>query len=164
MPKGKKELGRQIKIDISKALDLRSRGLSYEAIGKRLGANRNSVAAAIGKIGDLLDNTNNKLTAFRENEADILDAVRSKLIDALYLKLEDPEQAKKIDIQRIVWAFGVLFDKARLFRGQSTANLQQLTAIITAAHAARSKQPQTGRKERLVAEICEEVEDATVVD
>ncbi len=139
MPKGKKELVRPVKFDILKALDLRSRGLSYEKIGKVLGINRNSIASGIGKLGDLLDNTNNRLTAYREHEADILDAVRSRMIDALYLKLEDPEEAKKIDIQRLIWGFGVLFDKSRLFRGQSTANLQQLTTIITNAHMKKSE-------------------------
>lgn len=162
MPKGKKELVRPVKFDILQALDLRSRGLSYEKIGKILGINRNSIAAGVGKIGELLDNRNNKLTAYREHEADIIDAVRARMIDALYLKLEDPEEAKKIDIQRLIWGFGVLFDKARLFRGQSTANLQQLTTIITNAHAKATEKQKTDkiRPHSLVPDE----EDATVVE
>ena len=35
--------------------------------------------------------------------------------------------------------FGVLFDKQRLIRGQSTANIKQLSMLITDAHRQRAE-------------------------
>ncbi len=129
-----KPKGRRPKVDVIAALRLRAQGLTYVQVGKLLNITPQGVQQAVGKNGELMDNTNGQLTAYQENEATILDAIRHKLIDAIHLKIEDVNEAKKLDLQRLVWAFGVLMDKGRLLRGQSTSNINQLAAIITAAH------------------------------
>ncbi len=89
--------GNTRKVDVIKALRMRAQGLSYENIGALLKVSATAVSNAVGSIGKLLDNTNGQLTAYREHEADILDAIRHKLIDAIYLKLGDEKLSKKID-------------------------------------------------------------------
>lgn len=134
-----KAIDRAHRVDIIKALRMRAQGYSYAKIGKMMNLSASSIQRAVGKIGDLLDNQDGKLSAYKEHETTILDAIRAKLINAIYDKLSDEKLAKKIDIQRLVWSFGVLLDKKRLIAGESTANIQQLTAIITAAHRDKSK-------------------------
>ncbi len=126
--------GPKPKIDLVKVLKLRAQGVTYKDIAILLKCSTHQVGIALGKLGKLLDNEEGRLTAYRNHEADILDAIRCKLIEAIGEKINKPEDAKKIDLQRLVWSFGVLMDKGRLLRGESTTNIYQLTAIIEAAH------------------------------
>ena len=126
--------GPKPKIDLVKVLKLRAQGVTYKDIGTLLKCTAHQASIAIGKLGELVGNENGRLTAYRNHEADILDSIRCKLIEAIGEKINNPEDAKKIDLQRLVWSFGVLMDKGRLLRGESTTNIYQLTAIIEAAH------------------------------
>ena len=126
--------GPKPKIDIVKVLKFRAQGVTYKDIAILLKCTAQQASVAVGKLGGLVNNEDGRLTAYRNHEADILDAIRCKLIEAIGDKLAVPAEAKKIDLQRLVWSFGVLMDKARLMRGESTTNIYQLTAIIEAAH------------------------------
>lgn len=126
--------GPKPKIDLIKVLKFRAQGLTYKDIGALLKCNAHQIGIALGNLGKLVNNENGRLTSYRNHEADMLDSIRSRLMEAIGEKLANVEDAKKIDLQRLVWSFGVLMDKARLLRGESTTNIYQLTAIIEAAH------------------------------
>lgn len=55
-------------------------------------------------------------------------------IMAILEKLADPAQAKKIGLGRLAVAYGILYDKARLERDESTANVMSLSDLVRAAH------------------------------
>lgn len=63
-----------------------------------------------------------------------LDGARMKLVLAVLEKLADPAQAKKISLGKLAVAFGILYDKARLERDESTANAMTLSDVVRAAH------------------------------
>src|SRR3990167_5546102 len=100
--------------------------------------------------------------AYREHEAEILDSVSMELTTSL---IDDVRRKgkKALSGYQKVGMFGILFDKRRLLRGESTANVSNLTQIIQAARGDgkgesapnESRDPDAGRPEP--------VEDAEIV-
>ena len=81
---------------------------------------------------------NAALTEFRKQEANILDRVRMQALMALDESLLDPVRRAKIYPQSLAWIYGVLYDKMRLERGESTANVSVLSALVEQAHRPRT--------------------------
>ena len=121
------------RMDTGKMLELRLKGLSYAdigAIGGGLAAQ--TVHQRLSKFTKLMDNPD-QVTAFRAHEAELLDAVRTSLITSLADDLAVKKGKNKLSGYQKVGMYGILFDKMRLLRGESTANVHSLTAIIQAA-------------------------------
>lgn len=121
-------------LDVGKALKLRMTGLTYEEIGERLGGfDKSSVCRALHQFTALLEHPESVKT-YRENEADLLDAVRMKLITSLPNDLAVQKGKGKLSGYQKVGMYGILFDKTRLLRDQSTENVSNLTRIIQEVH------------------------------
>ncbi len=106
---------RKQKIDVQKALQLRLKGVSYEDIGKQFGVSR---AAVYQRLKPVIPENNVDLETFKQNRADLL-AAKQKII----LESMTQEQIDKIPPGSRPTAFGILYDKERLERGQSTENV-----------------------------------------
>jgi len=74
---------------------------------------------------------------FRKQEAALLDRVRAQALMALDEAMSDPVRRAKIYPQSLAWIYGVLYDKMRLERGESTANVSVLSALVEQAHRPR---------------------------
>ena len=77
------------------------------------------------------------VSLFRKQEANLLDRVRAQALMALDEALLDPVRRSKIYPQSLAWIYGVLYDKMRLERGQSTANVSVLSALVEQVHRPR---------------------------
>ena len=101
------------KVDIEKALDLKlNHGLSYEQMEPILGVSHGAIHK---RIKHLLPNNDTKY--YQDHRADIFSHVQLKLLSQI-----DAQRLKKVNIRDAVISTGILYDKERLERGQSTAN------------------------------------------
>ena len=140
-------LTREKTYDLGKALKLRLvNHLSYDQIADMLGVTGPTIRRGIGQLETLLDNPG-LVSAFKDNEAEVIDSARMLAIQAVGEQLSDPIRRKTLDISRLTMLFGVLFDKQRLIRGQSTANIKQLSLLITDAHRQRSEDEKSAAEE-----------------
>ena len=129
------DVERKARIDVGRAFKMRLAGLSYQEIGDALGGFSDSgVCDALRGFTKLLESPETVKT-YRENEAEVLDAVRAKLITTLADDLETKNPKRQLSGYQKVGMYGILFDKMRLLRNESTANVSNLTAIIQAATA-----------------------------
>ena len=120
--------------DVAKALQLRLvKHLTYAQIGILYDVTPATIRTGLAPMISLLDNPV-AVPAFRESEAELMDAVRMLAMQAMGEQLTDPKRRKKLDLLRLNNLYGTLFDKQRLVRGESTQIIHQLTAIISAAH------------------------------
>lgn len=120
--------------DVAKALQLRLvKHLTYAQIGILYNVTPATIRKGLAPMISLLDNPV-AVQAFRESEAELMDAVRMLAMQAMGEQLTDPKRRKKLDLLRLNNLYGTLFDKQRLVRGESTQIIHQLTAIISAAH------------------------------
>lgn len=76
-----------------------------------------------------------RIKAFKLNEPHILDAIRMLALDGMYSLLSDPKSVKGMKPHQLALAYGIMFDKARLERGESTQNVMSLSDMIRAAHS-----------------------------
>ena len=126
--------------DIGKALTLRlANKLSYEQIARVMKISTQAVKRGLAPLLSLLDVDPKLIQSFRENEAGLMDTVRMLAMQGMGEQLSDPKRRQKMDMLRLNNLYGTLFDKQRLMRGESTANIHQLTSIITAAHRDKPK-------------------------
>jgi predicted DNA-binding protein YlxM (UPF0122 family) len=115
--------------DKSRRLKLKlENGLSYSEIAAIEGVSPQAIHSS---IKDLLPTEETK--TFQEHRADILAEIQRKLITCI-----DDKLAKSLVERRGLVDFGILFDKERLERGQSTQNLATIHADIAALKEARS--------------------------
>ena len=102
------------KIDISKAIDLRARGLSHADIGKHFDCSKQSVQEALQRY--MAPEVN--IRAFVDNRANILASKQEMLLSFLSM-----DEIKKMSPYTKVTCFAILYDKERLERDKSTANI-----------------------------------------
>jgi len=117
-------------VDVNQAIDLKyNHHLSYKAIAAIQGV---SPQAIHGRIKDLLPIPETQV--FIDNRADILAHTQLRLLKQL-----DDDRLKKAPAGTLVLAACQLYDKERLERGMSTANLASLTSDIAAIKAKRKE-------------------------
>jgi hypothetical protein len=130
-PTKKLPRGHSRKIDVHKAFDLRLRGLTYEEIAKQFGCCKQSVQEALAPFqvpdGGTVD-------LFKDRRADILAATQVRLLQGL-----TDEKIKQAKLGELSIAFGTLFDKERLERGQSTQNQGVMVVFQAMGKAATSQ-------------------------
>ena len=130
------------RMDTGKMLELRLKGLSYAEIGRVAGGMaKQSIEQRLSKFKRLLEHPE-QVHAYREHEAEILDSVSMELTTSL---IDDVRRKgkKALSGYQKVGMFGILFDKRRLLRGESTANVSNLTQIIQAALGDDKREPTT---------------------
>ena len=101
-------------IPIETIIEYRNRGLSYTEIAKLTGCSRQNVQQRLEAVGYDKEDLEN----FKKHRGDVFAFLQSKLLNSI-----DLHELKEISpIQRIVGT-GILFDKERLQRGESTENV-----------------------------------------
>lgn len=131
-------ISRQYGKDLASVIKMRYvQGHSYEEIMKLTGLSRHMVMGMIKPFRVMMDDPA-RIRAFKNNEATLIDGVKMLLLQGLAEQLSDPERRKKLDISRLTYGFGVLFDKNRLLEGQSTQNVMSLSDMVRAAHTVES--------------------------
>lgn len=101
-------------IPLEKIIELRNKNLTYKQIGELLGCSDANICKRLAPFRESLDN----LGSFKENRADLLAVYQREILKQL-----TPDHIKKARLTEITTAFGTLYDKERLERGQSTENI-----------------------------------------
>ena len=115
-------------VDVNQALDLKyNRHLSYAQIAAIQGVTPQAIHQ---RIKDLLPMPENQV--FVDHRADILSNTQLRLLANL-----DDAKMQQMTGKDLVVSAAVLYDKERLERGMSTANLASLTSDIASIKAKR---------------------------
>lgn len=109
-------------------------GLTYDEIARVMGIEHTAIERMCKPFRQIMDDPA-RVKAFKNQEANILDGVRMLMVDGMIDQLTDPVRRKKMDLSRLTWGYSTLFDKARLERGESTANIRNLSDLVRAADA-----------------------------
>ena len=113
------------KIDLPKALELRQKGLTEQEIADLFHCTKQAVSKALKPYADLF---NGEIEVFKKNRADLFASTQRELLESF-----DPSDIKKMNVKDRVIALGIMYDKERLERGQSTSNLSIMTRAVEAA-------------------------------
>jgi hypothetical protein len=126
-PKAQKILAKAVKLRFVDQL-------SYEDIGKIVELPQQDIVRMLAPFKPMLDDPA-AVKAFKANEPEIMDGLRMLMTSGMYTILTNPERIAKMDLSRLTYGFGIMYDKARLERGESTANVHTLSDLIRSAHA-----------------------------
>jgi len=107
-------------IPIAWILSLKKQGLSHAKIGKELGCS----SVNITKRLQVHKRKQQELTEYRENRADIIASVGKRVLDSITDK-----EIKKAPFGTKATVYGILFDKERLERGESTENIAHIHKV-----------------------------------
>lgn len=132
--------------DVEKALNMRRKGKSYAEIAERVDAPPTTIRSRLRKFLDQIPFLR-EVEEFKKREGELIDGTRALALVQLRDVLADPERAAKIHPQTLTWIFGVLYDKQRLERGESTANIGVLSAVVEAIHAKKVNEPDKDNKD-----------------
>jgi predicted transcriptional regulator len=106
------------KIDVGKAFELRMKGMQVKDIAKLMGVTPGAVTLRLQAFSKVLKNPNN-IKVYDDNIDKILSAAQLELVSSALSR----DKIKKAATYQLVASYGILFDKQRLVRGQSTANV-----------------------------------------
>ena len=112
-------------LPIEQIIQYAEQGLSHDEIAAIAGVTRSAITHRLNDA----EYTPQRLKAYKDYRADILAYYQTLLLNAL-----TPSEINKMAPRDRVLAFGVLYDKERLERGQSTSNISAITSIIQAVH------------------------------
>ena len=125
------------RVDVPKAVELRKHGLTYQEIATYFGCAKTSVHAALKKYGLITE----RVKVFRKHRANILSELQETILNSI--GLEDIEAAS---LPARVLAFCKLYDKERLERDLSTANVATLHDDIANLKAKKLEQLDKAKK------------------
>lgn len=108
------------KIDMSKLIELRIKGLSGVDIGKHFNCTPQAVYQAL----DRYKTDPAHLKSFKDNKADVYEFIQGEVINSV-----TPECINKTPFTSRIVALGILEDKIRLIRGQSTGNISVKSTV-----------------------------------
>jgi len=111
-------------IPLSVLIDYRRRGLTYRQIAKLVGCSHVNVIKRLEGYCQDIDT----VESYKRNRADVLAVVQSKILHNI-----TKSDITKCNLRDKVISMGVLYDKERLERGQSTdiVDIRSLTMDIT---------------------------------
>ncbi|GFO68691.1 hypothetical protein GMLC_22700 [Geomonas limicola] len=104
--------------ELRRIANLAAEGLTSNAIGKRVGRDPKTVTAALGR-----EEVRQEVEKVRQELADRYEELNHRLLDSI-----GAEDIQKINAYQRVVSCGILTDKVRLLRGESTANYAVLHA------------------------------------
>jgi hypothetical protein len=107
-------------VPVEKLLKWRKQGLSYDEIGSMIGRSKQAVHQRLAPYRDAIEN----LPAFKENRADIFAIHQQRLLNSL-----SDDDIRKIPPGSRFTGIGILYDKERLERGQSTGNISMESLV-----------------------------------
>ena len=121
--------------DLASVLKLRFvDDLTFGMISRATGLSEHMIKAMCAPFAVIMDDPA-RVKQFKANEPHLLDGVRMLMVQGMVDQLTDEKRRKTMDLSRLTYGYGVLFDKARLERGESTANVMTLSDLVRAAHA-----------------------------
>ena len=101
-------------VPLAKIIELRNKKLSYDEIGTLLGCTRQNIHQRLQPFRQSIDH----LKSVKDNRADTLAVVSDTLLNSL-----TGTDIKSASAYQRVGMYGILYDKERLERGQTTANI-----------------------------------------
>lgn len=105
------------RIDLAKALDMRFRKrMTYNEIGRVMGVSKQAVHERLARYTKLIGDPED-IQAHDDHVDRILTGAMSKIINAVV----DEKKIERCSTYQLAASYGILFDKQRLVRGQSTA-------------------------------------------
>jgi hypothetical protein len=121
--------------DLASVLKLRYEDhMTYDQISKLTGLSPYMITEMAEPFQAIMANPEG-VKRFKKYEPDMLDGIRMLMVEGMFDQLSDPKRRKTLDLSRLTYGYGVLYDKARLERGESTANVKTLSDLVRAAHA-----------------------------
>lgn len=114
-------------IPIEDILEYRAKGLTYEEIGTLLGCTKSNICQRLKPYLNEIQGLDN----YKKHRADVIAIKGRKILNSL-----TDEDIQKTPAGQRVMMYGILYDKERLERGQSTTNLD-IVADIIAVQAAK---------------------------
>ena len=104
------------KLDTVRALKLRASGMSYRQIASLTNSDKSTVHQTLAPIlAELADPKTTEM--YRSKQAEIMDGLAAKTVASI-----TDEDISKSGFRDRVVALGILTDKSRLIRGESTSN------------------------------------------
>ena len=119
----------QEKINVGQALKLRLQNWTYHQIAKKFDVCYSAVVDALKPFADLVPDPAARI-AYQANKAEVLEAVQLRLIASLI----DSDKIAKASLNNTAYAASKIDEMLRLERGQSTKNINVLTALIDGMH------------------------------
>jgi predicted DNA-binding protein YlxM (UPF0122 family) len=132
-------------VDVKKALSQRLKGVSCAEIAEGMGVSRMAVSKRLKPLLSKVPGYEYRLE-YQDKQADILDALAAGIVGSI-----TPKDLKRASLLSKVNSMGVLIDKSRLIRGQSTSNS---VSILLARHVHLAPPTSTDRE---VIELEEEI-------
>ncbi|GFO60963.1 hypothetical protein GMST_32880 [Geomonas silvestris] len=113
------------KVDLALALDLRLKGLSYQVIADHFDCSKSAV---IQRLKPYVSELEVDTETYIKNRAGIIANRQAAVLAEL-----TSEKLQKAGAKDLAIVFGTLYDKERLERGQSTANVGVMAKMIREA-------------------------------
>lgn len=117
--------GKQPRIDLKQALSMRLKGVSGSEIARAQGVSATAVNKRLKPLLTKIPGWEHR-TEYQDKQADILDALAAGIVSSI-----TPKDLKKASLLSKVNSMGVLIDRSRLIRGQSTSNS---VSVLLARH------------------------------
>lgn len=121
--------GQVAHVDVGRALELRLKGASYQEIADIQGVTKQAVNSRLAAFKLLLNDP---------DAVNAIDAQRDKILTAglgkLLLATLDDRAIKRCSTLQLASSYGILFDKQRLIRGESTNNID-VRSVLQHLHA-----------------------------
>jgi hypothetical protein len=99
--------------------------MSWDEIAATLGVRKQSIHKACRPFEKLLQDPD-ALKGYQDNKQNLLEATEMTLLSSLV----DPDAIKKAGLAARTMAFGTVFDKVRLEKGQTTQNIGTIHAEL----------------------------------
>ena len=110
----------RVKIDLDKAIDLRMKGVPVSDIAKLFKVTETQVYRRLKRYKTDPGN----ISEFRKSKANRMEFIQAEILHSI-----TPECIKKTPFVQRVTSFGILEDKIRLLRGESTQNLSLISNL-----------------------------------
>lgn len=106
-------------------------GATYQELADDYGCRKQSVHEQVQQFARLLGTDPETIRMYQTRETEILDATRFRVLSELL----GPDRLAAASAKDLAIVYGITFDKARLLRGQSTANLSSRVEAVIHAHS-----------------------------
>ncbi len=135
------------RVNESAALKLFFRGWSYSEIAKHQGVTPAAIWQRL-KPFTVFNKQGTDIQTFNDNKANILNGSMYKLLAIV----NDEDKLKEMSPYQAAGSFGIMYDKYRLETGESTSNVNLLSAIVIGSE----KLHKQGYSEPVIADIKQE--------
>ena len=151
-----RQVSQQYGRDVASVIKMRYvQGLKFEEITKLTGLSQGIINQMMEPFKVMMGDPD-RIRAFKTHEETLIDGAKMLLLQGICEQMSDPVRRKKVDLSRLTYGFGILFDKNQLKRGEPTSNVMTLSELVRAAHAHPVNPPKEIDAQR--------IEDAEVKD